>query len=101
MLQRYPRKTGYMKKAGKLNPAMKERFFVLLERHMYYFDNDSPTTAANGAIDLKRSTITCAGADDKQPALLTLVDADGRTWKLVAASRDEALEWATTLSGVQ
>lgn len=36
-----PRKTGYLKKAGKTNSSYKNRFFALYKHFLVYYDDDT------------------------------------------------------------
>jgi hypothetical protein len=86
--------SGWLYKTGRINTAAKQRWFVVKDRTLYYFQKKEVTREATvyGSIPLQGSQLSVTG-DSTSFALI----APDRVWNLRAQSQEEMREWVRVL----
>lgn len=86
--------SGYLQKRGQVNRSLKQRWFVLLDRKLYYAKG--PDQKPIDCIPLDQAVIRPAVEDTSDFAFEIVISA--RVYFIVAASQQDMLEWIKLLS---
>ena len=85
--------SGWLKKRGRVNTALKQRWFVLEDGVLSYFSGTTAHMDLKGSISLANAQVQAG----KQGFCINLIAASGRTYVLEARNLEDYKYWLTSL----